>query len=86
MTRWGPTNNYSKWFQVCEHKVHNNGQIAFLRKRLPGAHPDTSSIFLPNPSAPILMLPPSLYTNLGHKVLREATMSKQRQTHTIGSS
>lgn len=34
---WGPTNNYCKWFHVCEHEAHHTGQIAYLRKRLPGA-------------------------------------------------
>jgi uncharacterized damage-inducible protein DinB len=34
---WGPTNNYCKWFHVCEHEAHHTGQIALLRKRLPGA-------------------------------------------------
>jgi uncharacterized damage-inducible protein DinB len=34
---WGPTNNYCKWFHVCEHEAHHTGQIAMLRKRLPGA-------------------------------------------------
>lgn len=34
---WGPTNNYCKWFHVCEHESHHTGQIAFLRNRLPGA-------------------------------------------------
>ena len=38
---WGPTNNLCKWFHVCEHEAHHTGQIAFLRKRLPGAKPDT---------------------------------------------
>jgi hypothetical protein len=38
---WGPTNNYCKWFHVCEHEAHHTGQIAFLRKRLPGANPDS---------------------------------------------
>lgn len=38
---WGPTNNYCKWFHVCEHEAHHTGQIAFLRKRLPGAKPGT---------------------------------------------
>ena len=33
---WGPTNNYCKWFHVCEHISHHSGQIAFLRKRVPG--------------------------------------------------
>ena len=37
---WGPTNNYCKWFHVCEHEAHHTGQIAFLRKRLPGAKPE----------------------------------------------
>jgi hypothetical protein len=34
---WGPTNTYCKWFHVCEHEAHHTGQIALLRKRLPGA-------------------------------------------------
>jgi hypothetical protein len=34
---WGPTNNLCKWFHVCEHEAHHTGQIAILRKRLPGA-------------------------------------------------
>ena len=34
---WGPTNNFCKWFHVCEHEAHHTGQIALLRKRLPGA-------------------------------------------------
>jgi hypothetical protein len=38
---WGPTNNYCKWFHVCEHEAHHSGQIAFLRKRVPGAKPDS---------------------------------------------
>jgi uncharacterized damage-inducible protein DinB len=38
---WGPTNNYCKWFHVCEHESHHSGQIAMLRKRLPGARPTT---------------------------------------------
>jgi hypothetical protein len=36
---WGPTNNYCKWFHVCEHEAHHTGQIAYLKKRLPGAKP-----------------------------------------------
>jgi uncharacterized damage-inducible protein DinB len=40
---WGPTNNLCKWFHVCEHEAHHTGQIAILRKRLPGAKPDTDS-------------------------------------------
>jgi uncharacterized damage-inducible protein DinB len=39
---WGPTNNLCKWFHVCEHEAHHTGQIAMLRKRLPGAKPDAS--------------------------------------------
>ena len=38
---WGPTNNYCKWFHVCEHISHHEGQIAFLLKRVPGAKPDS---------------------------------------------
>jgi hypothetical protein len=37
---WGPTNNYCKWFHVCEHEANHNGQIKFLKGRLPGAHQD----------------------------------------------
>jgi hypothetical protein len=40
---WGPTNNLCKWFHVCEHEAHHTGQIALLRKRLPGAKPSTGS-------------------------------------------
>jgi uncharacterized damage-inducible protein DinB len=40
---WGPTNTYCKWFHVCEHEAHHTGQIALLRKRLPGAKPDAAS-------------------------------------------
>jgi len=38
---WGPTNNYCKWFHVCEHESNHNGQIKFLKGRLPGAHHDS---------------------------------------------
>ena len=38
---WGPTNNYCKWFHVCEHESNYNGQIKFLRKRVPGAKGDS---------------------------------------------
>lgn len=31
----GETNNYAKWFHVCEHESNHNGQIKFLRSRLP---------------------------------------------------
>ena len=34
-------NIHWKWFHVCEHESHHAGQIAFLRKRLPGAKPDS---------------------------------------------
>ncbi|HVI08632.1 MAG TPA: DUF664 domain-containing protein [Candidatus Binatia bacterium] len=37
---WGPTNNYCKWFHVCEHESNHNGQIKLLAKRLPGAKGD----------------------------------------------
>jgi len=30
---WGPTNNYCKWFHVCEHESHHSGQIVWLAKR-----------------------------------------------------
>ena len=29
------TNNYCKWFHVCEHESHHNGQITWLKSRLP---------------------------------------------------
>lgn len=32
---WGPTNNYCKWFHVCEHESNHNGQIKWIRGRLP---------------------------------------------------
>jgi uncharacterized damage-inducible protein DinB len=38
---WGPTNNYCKWFHVCEHESNHNGQIKFLKKRIPGSKPDS---------------------------------------------
>lgn len=31
-----PTNNYCKWFHVCEHESNHNGQIKWLKARLPG--------------------------------------------------
>jgi len=40
---WGPTNNYCKWFHVCEHESHHAGQIDLLIKRLPGAKPAKES-------------------------------------------
>lgn len=30
-----PTNNYCKWFHVCEHESHHNGQVTWLKSRLP---------------------------------------------------
>lgn len=35
-----PTNNYCKWFHVCEHEANHRGQIALIRKRLPGSKSD----------------------------------------------
>lgn len=37
---WG-WNNYCKWFHVCEHESNHNGQIKFLKKRIPGAKQDS---------------------------------------------
>ena len=34
---WGPTNNYCKWFHVCEHESNHNGQIKYIKGRFPGA-------------------------------------------------
>lgn len=34
---WRSMNNLCKWFHVCEHEAHHTGQIAMMRKRLPGA-------------------------------------------------
>ena len=34
---WGPTNNYCKWFHVCEHESNHNGQIKLIKKRILGA-------------------------------------------------
>jgi hypothetical protein len=31
-----PTNNFCKWFHVCEHEAIHREQIAVIRKRLPG--------------------------------------------------
>ena len=38
---WGPTNNYCKWFHVCEHISHHAGQIDLLLKRLPSYKPES---------------------------------------------
>ncbi len=35
-----PTNNYCKWFHVCEHEANHRGQITMIRKRLPGSNSD----------------------------------------------
>jgi Protein of unknown function (DUF664) len=32
-------NNYAKWFHVAEHESNHDGQIKFLKSRLPGARP-----------------------------------------------
>ncbi|MDQ6737945.1 MAG: DinB family protein [Gemmatimonadota bacterium] len=34
---WGPTNNYCKWFHVCEHESNHNGQVKWIKSRLPAA-------------------------------------------------
>jgi uncharacterized damage-inducible protein DinB len=34
---WGPTNNYCKWFHVCEHESNHNGQFKFIKSRFPAA-------------------------------------------------
>lgn len=31
----GQTNNYAKWFHVCEHESNHNGQIKFIKSRIP---------------------------------------------------
>ncbi|MEO0570062.1 MAG: DUF664 domain-containing protein [Bacteroidota bacterium] len=31
---WGPTNNYCKWFHVCEHESNHNGVFKFLKSRI----------------------------------------------------
>ncbi len=31
---WGPTNNYCKWFHICEHESNHNGQIKFIKSRI----------------------------------------------------
>jgi len=37
---WG-WNNHCKWFHVTEHEANHNGQIKFLKSRLPGAKSGT---------------------------------------------
>ena len=34
---WGPTNNFCKWFHVCEHESNHNGQVKWIKRRLQGA-------------------------------------------------
>jgi uncharacterized damage-inducible protein DinB len=34
-------NNYAKWFHVAEHESNHNGQIKFLKSRLPGVKPSS---------------------------------------------
>ena len=34
----GPTNNFCKWFHVCEHEANHRGQMTVIRKRLTGNH------------------------------------------------
>jgi hypothetical protein len=34
----GPTNNFCKWFHVCEHEANHRGQMTVIRKRLSGNH------------------------------------------------
>src|SRR3954471_4647974 len=31
-----PMNNYCAWFHVCEHESNHNGQVKWLKERLPG--------------------------------------------------
>ena len=31
---WGGTNNYCKWFHVCEHESNHNGQIKLIKSRM----------------------------------------------------
>ena len=33
---WGPTNNYCKWFHVCEHESNHNGKIKWIKGRAAG--------------------------------------------------
>src|SRR5688572_7267201 len=35
-----PTNNYCKWFHVCEHEANHRGQMTVIIKRLPGRNSD----------------------------------------------
>jgi hypothetical protein len=38
---WG--NYYSEWFHVCEHESNHDGQIKFLKSRLPSAKSDQAA-------------------------------------------
>jgi uncharacterized damage-inducible protein DinB len=38
---WGATNNYCKWFHVCEHESHHKGQVAWIKARLPSSSQNT---------------------------------------------
>jgi len=40
---WGPTNNYCKWFHVCEHESNHNGQVKWIKGRLPDASKSQAS-------------------------------------------
>jgi hypothetical protein len=40
---WGPTNNYCKWFHVCEHESNHGGQIKWIKRRLPGGSTNEAS-------------------------------------------
>jgi len=40
---WGPTNNFCKWFHVCEHESHHNGQITWIKSRLADASKSQAS-------------------------------------------
>jgi uncharacterized damage-inducible protein DinB len=41
---WGPTNNLCKWFHVCEHESNHNGQVKWLKRRLPNAPASEDSL------------------------------------------
>ena len=40
---WGPTNNYCKWFHVCEHESNHSGRIKWIKGRLPDASKSQAS-------------------------------------------
>jgi hypothetical protein len=35
-----PTNNFCKWFHVCEHESNHNGQMKWIKSRIPGIKSD----------------------------------------------